>query len=185
MWQSSKLAPLVCEFGWAICVYIWWEEWEGGLRSLTHGHYTHTEHTHTQTSSLRAPLSLSLTLCSRSESDNSLQKQMTRSRREEMIRRKSSQISPTSHGVFWIFGAPQHTQKKPRLALRRSAIESYQRQPALPLFQFERHTPSVAIYQPLSQPHVTWLSQSTFLTAIEFLLCFFCFSLDFCLDLIL
>ena len=47
MWQSSKLAPLVCEFGWAICVYIWWEEWEGGLRSLTHGHYTHTEHTHT------------------------------------------------------------------------------------------------------------------------------------------
>lgn len=45
VWQSSKLAPLVCEFGWAICVYGGKSGREVYARSHTHG----TIHTHTHT----------------------------------------------------------------------------------------------------------------------------------------
>lgn len=37
VWQSSRLAPLVCKFGWAICIGGGLES-EGGL--LAHTHYT-------------------------------------------------------------------------------------------------------------------------------------------------
>ena len=45
VWQSSKLAPLVCKFGWAICVY----GGKSGREVYTHSHALHTEHTHTTT----------------------------------------------------------------------------------------------------------------------------------------
>lgn len=61
VWQSSKLAPLVCEFGWAICVYGGKSGREVYARSHT-ALYTHTLNTHTQRRVYEADVELSMQL---------------------------------------------------------------------------------------------------------------------------
>jgi hypothetical protein len=99
---------------------------------------------------------------------------MTQSRREEEIRRKIQSISPTSHGVFWIFGAPQHTQKKPRLALLVHLAFNGRPTTDIASLSERRHTGSFSLAVSTSRD-----SQSTFDSNSKRILHFSTFSFKF------